>query len=58
MSIIYCRLIEIVSQLAPSNCNISNDFKTIWMILNELRRTKAKKEKHKNTKTEDREKER
>ena len=38
------RVFEIVSQLAPSISNKSNDFKRIWTILNELRRTKMNKE--------------
>ena len=50
--------IKIVSQLAPSIYNILSDIKTIWTTLNELRWPKTKIERHKDTKTEDRKKER
>ena len=47
------RVIEIVGQWAPSITSISNDFKRIWTIINELRWTnKTKIKRHKDTKTE------
>ena len=45
-------IIEIVSQWAPSISNISNDFKRIWTILNELRWTNINKDKQRHRETE------
>ena len=39
------RVFEIVSQLAPSISNKSNDFKRIWTILNELKTNKDEQRK-------------
>ena len=41
------RVIEIVGQWAPSITSISNDFKRIWTIINELRWTNMNKDKDK-----------